>query len=340
MKLIIPMAGFGSRMRPHTWTEPKPLINVAGKPFLGHLLDKFAPLNIDRLVVIYGWLGEQIQEYLRTHYAHFEMQFVEQVELKGQSHALWLAREHLHGDGVIVYVDTFFDTDLDVLSAPGADGIVFIKEVDDPRRFGVVELDREEFITRFIEKPDSMTNKRAVIGLYWIRDLEWLVRCIEKQMAAGDMLDGEYYLNDALQLMIDGGAEFRVHTVDVWQDAGKPETTLQTNRYLLGHGRDNSAEVHAPNGVIVPPVYVADDVTIENAVVGPYANIVAGAVIRNAIVRDSIVDADAVVEDVVLESSLIGEEAQVKGEPTRLNIGNSATAGFEYTVGKSWRESA
>lgn len=336
MKLIIPLAGFGSRMRPHTWSKPKPLINVAGKPFLGHLLDKFAPLKIEELVIIHGWLGDQIQEYVRTEYSHLRTQFVEQAELKGQSHALWIAREHLHGDGIIVFVDTFFDTDLSVLSAPKGDGIAFIKEVEDPRRFGVVELDRSGNVTCFIEKPTSLDNKKVVIGVYWVRDLEWMIRSIGGQMAARRMFKGEYFLTDTFQEMIEQGAKFSIHAVDVWQDTGKPETTLHTNRYLLDHGCDNSALVRAPQGLIVPPVHVDPDVVIENAVVGPYATIVSGAVIRNSVVRNSIVDADAVIEDVVLEGSLIGEEARVKGQPTRANIGHSATTGLEYRVDESW----
>jgi glucose-1-phosphate thymidylyltransferase len=301
------------------------------------LLDKFASLHLEELIIIYGWLGDQIQEYLGTHYPQIKTHFVEQTELKGQSHALWLAREHLYGDGVIVYVDTFFDTDLDVLSAPKGDGIAFVKEVEDPRRFGVVELGAGGTITRFIEKPTSLDNKKVVIGFYWVRNLDWLVRAIEEQMSTGKMLKGEYFLADAFQIMIDQGARFYTQEVEVWQDAGKPETTLHTNRYLLDHGCDNSAQVRAPKGVVIPPVYVAPGVTIENAVVGPYANVVSGAVIRNAIVSNSIIDAGAVIEDVVLEGSLIGEKAQIKGQPTRLNVGHSATAGLEYIVDESWR---
>ena len=167
MKLVIPLAGFGSRMRPHTWTKPKPLISVAGKPFLGHLLDKFASLQIDELVIIYGWLGDQIKAYVKAHYAHLNPWFVEQTELHGQSHALWQAREHLHGDGIVVYVDTFFEGDLSVLNCVTCDGVAFVKRVDDPRRFGVVELDAEGHVTRFTEKPVSTENKEVVIGLYW-----------------------------------------------------------------------------------------------------------------------------------------------------------------------------
>lgn len=336
MKLIIPMAGFGSRMRPHTWSKPKPLINVAGKPFLGHLLDRFAPLDIEELVIIYGWLGDQIQAYLHDAYPHLNVQCVEQTELKGQSHALWLAREYLDGDGIIIFVDTFFAADLGVLAAPQGDGIAFIKEVEDPRRFGVVELDDDGYVTRFIEKPTSKDNKKVVIGFYWVHNLQWMIRCIEEQMAAGKTFKGEFFLTDTFQVMIQQGAKFRTHAVDVWQDTGKPETTLQTNRYLLDDGCDNSAQLDLARGIVIPPVYVGRDVVVENAVVGPYANIVSGAVIRNAVVRDSIIDAGAVIEDVVLEGSLIGERAHVKGQPTRLNIGHSATAGLEYEVDESW----
>jgi glucose-1-phosphate thymidylyltransferase len=337
MKLVIPLAGFGSRMRPHTWTKPKPLINVAGKPFLGHLLDKFAALDIDELIIIYGWLGEQIQEYVEENYSHYHPWFVEQSELKGQSHALWQAREHLTGDGIVVYVDTYFETSFAALECPDCDGVAFVREVDDPRRFGVVELNEEGYVTRFIEKPRGVENKKVIIGLFWFRDLAWLVRCIDLQMQSGQMLDEEYYLADAYQLMVSQGAKLTTHAVDVWQDTGKPETTLRTNRYLLNHGFDNSAEFAGRDAVVVPPCHIAADVTIEHAVVGPYANVCAGAVIRNAIVRNSLIDANAVVEDIFLEGSLIGESAEVRGKARRLNIGHSATVGLEYVVDDSWQ---
>jgi glucose-1-phosphate thymidylyltransferase len=336
MKLVIPLAGFGSRMRPHTWTKPKPLINVAGKPFLAHLLEKFVDLDITELIIVYGWLGDQIQDYVEAHYSHLNPHFFEQKELAGQSHALWQARERLTGDGIVVYVDTFFETDLSVLNAPQCDGIAFVKEVEDPRRFGVVELDGEGYINRFIEKPTSMDNKQVVIGLYWFRDLEWLVRCIDVQMTSSSRFEGEFFLTGAYQIMADQGAKMCTHVVDVWQDTGKPETTLQANRYLLDHGHDNSAQVKTDSGVIVPPCYVAPDATIENAVVGPYANVGPGAVVRNAVVRNSLIDTNAVVEDIFLEGSLVGEKAKVKGQPTRLNVGHSATAGIEYEMDGSW----
>jgi glucose-1-phosphate thymidylyltransferase len=336
MKLVIPLAGFGSRMRPHTWTKPKPLIQVAGKPFMGHLLDKFADLDIDELIIIYGWLGDQIQDYVKEHYAHLNPWFVEQKELLGQSHAIWQAREHLSGEGILVYVDTFFEADLSVISSTTADGIAFVKEVDDPRRFGVVEEDSKGYITRFIEKPSTTENKKVIMGLYWFRELGWLLRAIEAQMASGAMLKGEFFLAGAYQIMVDQGAKLTTYPVDVWQDTGKPETTLQANQYLLDHGHDNSAEVEVAHGVILPPCHIAAGVTIENAIVGPYANVESGAVIRNAIVRNSLIGPDARVEDIYLEGSLIGDKAQIVGQPTRLNVGNSAAAGLEYKVDESW----
>lgn len=337
MKLVIPLAGFGSRMRPHTWTKPKPLISVAGKPFLAHLLDKFAGFDIDQLVIIYGWLGDQIQAYVEKHYAHLNPVFVEQKELKGQSHALWQARDYLTGEGFVVYVDTFFEADLSMIPDADCDGIAFVKEVEDPRRFGVAEVGDKGYITRFVEKPDSMENKRVIMGLYWFRDLAWLKRAIKAQMDAGDLLKGEFFLAGAYQIMVDQGARLIAEGVDVWQDTGKPETTLQTNRYLLEHGCDNSSEVTAPGSVVVSPSYVDPGAVLENAIVGPYASVAAGAKIRGAIVRDSLIDTEATVEDICLDGSLIGTKAKVRGQPTRLNIGHSATTGIEYVVDESWQ---
>lgn len=337
MKLVIPLAGFGSRMRPHTWVKPKPLIDVAGKPFLAHLLDKFAGVKIDELVIIYGWLGGQIEEYVRKNYAHLNPYFVEQKEMRGQSHALWQAREHLSGPGFVVYVDTFFETDLSVVERADCDGIAFVKEVEDPRRFGVVEVNDRGYVSRFIEKPPTTENKEVVIGLYWFRDFAWVLRAIKDQMDRNVMLNGEFFLADAFQIMVDQGARLCPQEVQVWQDTGKPETTLQSNRYLLDHGHDNSGAVRPVNGVIVSPSYVAPDARIENAVVGPYASVGPKAVIRNAVVRNSLIDAGATVEDVFLEGSLIGEKVQVKGQPTRLNIGHSSTVGIEYQVDESWQ---
>ena len=325
MKLVIPMAGLGTRMRPHTWSRPKPLLSLAGKSMLGHLLDRFSDAPIDEYVFIIGYLGEQIEEYVRANY-DIPAHFVTQDEMQGQAHALWLAREHLEGPLFMVFVDTLFDdADFSGLDTPGLDGIIFTKEVDDPRRFGVVETNAAGHATKLVEKPDSMENKNVLMGLYYFNEGAWLARACEELMAKRIQTKGEYYLADAITLMVEEGAEFHTREVGVWQDTGKPRTTFLTHRYLLEHGHDNSAEALHPGLTIIPPVYLHPEATIERAVIGPYVSVHAGATVRDCILRDVIVDEGSVVESVVLEKSLIGRWVTVQGERRNLNIGDSAT---------------
>jgi glucose-1-phosphate thymidylyltransferase len=336
MKLVIPMAGFGSRMRPHTWTRPKPLLPLVGKPMLAHVLDLFRDVSIQEYVFIIGWLGDQVREYVSDNYM-IPSYFVEQKELMGQAHALWLARERMQGPLFTFFVDTlFFGADFADLDKPGVDGIVFTKEVYDPRPFGAAEVDRKGHVVKLVEKPTVLDNKKVMMGLYYFRDGAALATACEELMERGRQTRGEYYESDAVNVMIEHGAVFETREVKRWLDTGRPDTTLHTNRYLLEHGHDNSAWVQARRSLIVPPVHIAPDAVIEDAIVGPYADVGSGARVRNAIVRNSIVDAGAVVEDIYLEGSLVGENAQVKGRPTRLNVGDSSTAGLEYVVDESW----
>jgi glucose-1-phosphate thymidylyltransferase len=336
MKLVIPMAGFGSRMRPHTWTRPKPLLPLAGKPMLAHVLDVFNELPIEEYVFIVGWLGDQIRDYVMENY-QVPAQFVEQRELMGQAHALWLAREHMRGPLFTFFVDTlFFGADFGGLDKPGLDGVIYTKETDDPRRFGAVQVGADGYAIRLVEKPGSVDNRKVMVGLYYFRDGAALTDACEELMRLDRQTKGEYYESDAVNVMIDRGLRFETHEVDRWLDTGKPETTLHANRYLLDNGHDNSSRVQARGSVIVPPVNIAPNAVIEDAIVGPHVHVGEGATIRSAIVRNSIIDVRAVVQDVFLEGSLVGENAQIKGEPSRLNIGSSASAGFEYRVDESW----
>ncbi len=327
MKLILPMAGFGKRLRPHTYSRPKPLLNVAGKPMLAHVLDRFEELNIEEAIFIVGWLGEQVEEYVRANY-DFPARFVEQKELLGQAHALWLAKEHIEGPVLIIFVDTIFETDLSGLEEEEADAVAFVKEVEDPRRFGVAVVGEDGYVTRFIEKPPTLEHKLAVVGLYYVRNTPLLLECIEELLERDIKTKGEYYLADAFQLMIDHGAKFAVRKVEVWEDCGKPETVLKTNRYLLEHGHDNSAQIEARGFVVIPPVNIHPSARIAASVVGPYTTIAAGCQVRDSIVRDSIVDEEAVVEDALLEHSLIGRRARVRGNFRRLNVGDTAIVGI------------
>ena len=321
MKVIIPLAGYGKRLRPQTWSKPKPLINVAGKPILGHILDRFARMqDVEDVVFIVGWLGDQIQDYVRANY-RFRDHYVEQTELKGQAHALYLAKEFLTGPCIILFVDTLFEGDLSDLDRTGADIVGFVKEVDDPRRFGVV-VEEDGRVVRIIEKPEGFEHRKAVVGLYYVREGRELDSAIEYLLAHDIQTKGEYYLADAFQVMIDRGARFVSRPVSVWEDCGTPETVLHTNRYLLDHG--HAREVEATNAVLVPPVHIADGAVIEHAVVGPYATVAAGAVVRNAIVRDAIIDEGARVEDMLIEQSLVGRNTTLCGGFRRLNVGDDA----------------
>jgi len=325
MKLVIPMAGFGTRMRPHTWTRPKPLLPLAGKPMLGHILDRFNDLPIEEYVFITGWLGDQIETYIHDNY-DIPTHYVVQEEMLGQAHALWLAREHLKGPLFMMFVDTLFDdTDLSNLNTPEADGVIFTKEEEDPRRFGVVETDDSGRAVHLIEKPESVENKNVLMGLYYFKDGAWLARACEELMEKQIQTKGEYYLADAVTLMIQQGATFYTREVGVWEDTGKPETTFLTHRYLLEHGHDNSAEVLRPGVTVIPPVYVHPEASVERSIIGPYVSIHAGAQVQNCILRDTMVDEGAEVSNTLLEESLVGRWAKVNGQFHKLNLGDSST---------------
>jgi glucose-1-phosphate thymidylyltransferase len=303
---------------------------------LAHVLDLFAELPVEQYIFIIGWLGDQVREYVSDNYK-IPSYFVEQKELLGQAHALWLAREHMKGPLFTFFVDTlFFGADFSDLGKPGIDGIVFTKEVNDPRPFGAAEVNADGHVVKLVEKPTALDNKKVMMGLYYFQDGAVLASACEELMERGRQTRGEYYESDAVNVMIEHGATFETREVERWLDTGRPDTTLHTNRYLLDHGHDSSRWVQARRTVVVPPVHVAPDAVIEDAIIGPYADIGHRARVRNAIVRNSIVDADAVVEDIMLDGSLIGEKARVKGQPSRLNIGNAAATGFEYTVDESW----
>ncbi len=329
MNVIIPLAGFGSRLRPHTYTKPKPLITVAGKPVLGHILDKLVAAGVGDISFVVGYLGDQIEQYVSAEYPDLSAHYHEQRELNGQAPAVLLARGSVSGPTLIVFVDTIADADLSKLADETADGVIYVKEVEDPRRFGVVQVDKNGFISRFIEKPSDTANKLVVIGMYYVKDAALLMDCCDELMRKDIRTKGEYFLADAFNLMIARGAKLRIETVDVWLDCGKPETVLETNRYLLGHGHDNSALWRNDRTVVVPPVFIHPSARIENSVVGPNTSIGENCQIVNSVIRESIVDTGALVSDHVLANSLIGRDAILTGRPRRFNVGDSSVVGFD-----------
>jgi glucose-1-phosphate thymidylyltransferase len=321
VNVIIPVAGLGTRLRPHTWSRPKPLVSVAGKPVLGHVLDRLAGLTIDRVVFVTGYLGEQIEDFVRANYS-FDAVFVRQREPLGQSHAIVQARGQIAGPTMILFPDMLFEADLQQLETLNADGAIFVKQVDDPRRFGIVVLEGDRVVA-LIEKPDEPVSDLAVMGIYFVREIRRLFDAIDEQMYQKIQTKGEYFLADALQLLIDRGAIFKAIPATEWEDCGTPSALLRTNRYLLAR----SASDCVPNlngSVCIPPVHMAPTARVTSSVIGPYASIGDNVVVENALVRDSIVDSGAHIESVMLDRSIVGRNAFVRGEPLRVNLGDSA----------------
>lgn len=329
MKVVIPLAGFGTRLRPHTFTKPKPLINVAGKPVLGHVLDMFKDIEVDEFIFITGYLGEQIEQYVSKQYPHLKACFFEQKEMNGQSTAVYLAKDRLSGPMLIVFVDTIVKADLSTLANEKADAVAWVKEVEDPRRFGVALVGDDGYVTKLIEKPQDVRNNLVVVGFYFLKDSQAFMRAIEEQVARQIKTKNEFFLADALQLMLDKGMKMRVEPVDVWEDCGKPETVLHTNQYLLDHGHDNSADVVADGNIIIPPVHIHPSAKLIHSVIGPYVAVAANCRVENSIIRDSILDEGATILNATLSQSLIGKEARVSSRFRQFNVGDSSEVGFE-----------
>lgn len=327
IKIVIPMAGLGTRLRPHTWSKPKQLVSVAGKTVLDHVLDMLSTLPKSQdveLINIVGYLGDQIEDHMGRSHPNIKSHFVVQEDPRGQSHAIYLAREYLTGPMMVVFADTLIETDLSNLANEAQDAIAWVKPVPDPRRFGVAVLDQDEQVSQLIEKPTEIDNNLAVVGFYYFRSAENLLSAIEEQMERDVQLKGEYFLADAINIMLEKGLKMRPEKIDVWLDAGTPEALLETNRYLLGNGHNNNQDLPARSGVVInPPVFVHPTAELENSVIGPYASIGPGAQVSSSIIRDSILEEGAKVQDVSLENSLIGRSTQIIRRPCSVNAGDN-----------------
>ncbi|NJP05333.1 MAG: NTP transferase domain-containing protein [Chloroflexaceae bacterium] len=324
MKVIILTAGLGTRLRPHTFSKPKPLVKVAGKPMLAHILDSLQSVAIDELIFVTGYLGHRIQDFVQSKY-RFPTQFIEQTALRGQAHAIHLTRQVAHGPCMIVFGDGIIHADFEALNRQPPHGVIFVKEIDDPSRFGVVVLENDK-ITRLVEKPEQPISNLVVVGIYYLPDISQLFAAIEHVMSHNIQTKGEFYLADALQVMIDGGAEFHAERVSVWKDCGNPSALLDTNRYLLENGRSYVGSV--TRSVIIPPVYIDETAMIDSSVIGPYVSVAARATIRDSRIRDSIINSGAVIQSIILDKSLIGDDAYVEGDFQEMNVGDASEIRF------------
>jgi glucose-1-phosphate thymidylyltransferase len=323
MKVIIPLAGKGTRLRPHTHLTPKPMLKVAGKPVISYLLDDLKSLGgIEQIIYITGHLKEKVEEYARKEY-DFPAVFVEQTVQNGTATAVDLARPYVDQPVLIIFVDTIFDADLSLVQHTDADGIIWVKEVEDYQRFGVVVTDANGFMTKIVEKPSTPISKRANIGLYYIRNWKLLYEGISYVMQQPSN-KGEYYLTDAFQYMIDHGARIKVVDVEGWYDAGKLDTLLETNRAMLERGRAKRPATVPKGSKIIDPVYIEDGVTLTDATVGPNVSLHAGAVIERSTLRDTIVGSKARIVDCTLSGSMIGDEVVLEGVRGQVTIGDQS----------------
>ena len=317
LRVIIPAAGGGTRLRPHTHTTPKVLLHVAGKPILGHIIDLITPVNPAEVVVVVGSQGERIEQYLRGAYS-LNFRFVVQDEPKGLGHAVMQARTAAGQPTLILLGDTILDLDLTRLEWDN--GLIGVRTVENPRRFGVVEL-KDGIVTKFVEKPIQPRSNLAIVGVYYFPDSAPLFAALDELVRRDKRTRGEYQLTDALQLMVQQGQQLRTFNVENWLDCGTPDALLATNSYLL---RTRHHAQERPGVVLVPPVHIEDSAVIENSIIGPNVSIGARAEIRRAIIRDSIVNQGAHVEDAILEHSILGEAAKLRDQALHLNLGDSS----------------
>lgn len=324
MRAVIPVAGIGTRLKPHTYTTPKVLLNVGGKPMLGHILDKLLEEGVFKATFVIGHLGDQIKDYVIKEYPKVKADFIEQKTMDGLGHAIYTAIPTFDDKEIFIILgDTVFDVYLkdvfkDKQSALG------VKKVDDPARFGVAVMENG-YIKKLVEKPTTQISNLALVGLYYIANSDVLVKSLNKLVEKDIRTKGELQLTDALQMMLDDGEKMKTFDVEGWYDCGKPETLLSTNKFLLDK---KSSSGKFESVVVIPPVYIADNAKVENSVIGPYATIDKGCVIKESVIKNSIVGTNSQVSKAMLNGSIIGNNTIVKGAFKRLNIGDSTEIDF------------
>lgn len=329
MKAIIPVAGAGAKLRPHTYTQPKALIPIAGKTILSFIVDQLNNAGITEFIFIVGYLGEKIQEYVAQTYPHLTCHCVYQNDRQGTGHAIELTKNLVGNDEVFVVLgDTICEYDVqEVIESPYS--MLGIKKVDDPRNFGVAVVDSEGFIEHVVEKPSIPKSNMALVGLYKIKETNILYQCLHHLFVENIKSHGEYNLTDALDCMLKRGAKFKSFRVKNWFDCGKKETLLESNATLLKKfGGKIHESLQSENSIIVPPVSIAAGCVLKNAIIGPHVSIGANTNIQYSIVRESIIGSYTNLFEVVIDNSLIGSDASVKGLSRSLNIGDNTEIDF------------
>jgi glucose-1-phosphate thymidylyltransferase len=323
MKVIIPLAGKGTRLRPHTHLVPKPMLKVAGRPVMSYVMDDVTALgDVDEVIYITGHLKERVETYARTAYP-VKSRFVEQAVQDGTAGAVNLAIPFVDQPVLIIFVDTIFDADLSIIHDTDADGIIWVKEVEDYQRFGVVVTDADGFMTRIVEKPSTPVSKRANIGLYFIRNWKLLAAGVAHVLTQPTN-KGEYYLTDAFQYMIDHGAKIKVVDVVGWYDAGKLDTLLETNQAMLEKRHLARVPEGFSGATIIPPVYIEDGVTASNATIGPNVSIGKGTSITGSTIRNAVIGDDCRIANSTVHDSMLGNRVLVTAVTGSVSLGDDS----------------
>lgn len=329
MKAIIPVAGIGSRLRPQTHTQPKALVPVAGKPILGHIIDSLADGGIKEFIFVIGYLGDKIQQFVSQKYSHLNIQFVVQEFKEGAGHAIWMAKDLIKKDDelLIVLGDTIFDVNLkEVIESPYSE--LGVKKVDDPRLFGVVEMNENGMVTKVVEKPVIPKSNLALVGIYKIKEGYALIEALDYNIKHNIKSNDQFYITDGLMRLLDQGVQIHTFPVEDWYDCGKKEVLLATNAMLLAKQPLQKAQGTFENTIIVPPVSIAENCKISNSIIGPNVSIGENTIVNYSIVHNSIIGAYSNLESIVLDQSLIGNDVSLKGLSQSLNLGDSTEISF------------
>ncbi len=326
MKAIIPVAGAGTKLRPHSYSQPKALIPLAGKTVLSIIIDQLREAGINEFIFIVGYLGEKIEDHVKSKYPDLQAHYVHQTDRQGVGHAIRLTRNIVDNDEVFVVLgDTICEYDVkEVMNNPNS--MIGVRKVDDPRDFGVAEIDENGFINHVVEKPQIPKSNMALVGVYKIKESEQLFQCLENNIRQGLRSYGEYNLTDALDCMIKAGVKFNSFKVENWFDCGRKETLLESNATLLKKfAQDNPVKYEFENTVIVQPVSIGAGCNIKNSIIGPNVAIGDNTVIDYSIVKNSIIGSFSNLFDIVLETSVIGSDTNLRGETRSLNIGDNTS---------------
>lgn len=328
MKVIIPLAGFGTRMRPHTWSRPKALMQVAGDTVLGHILSQLSAITTDEVIFVIGYKGGEIERWVSETYPQLDAHYVEQPEQLGTAHALWLCRDFMdEGDVFVAFGDGIINAAYETLADTAADGVALVEEIDDPRQFGVAVVDAHGQVTHVVEKPQTTENKLALVGAYYFKNGRSLKNALDRIIEEEQTINGEYYFTEVLNLLIE--SSFKMATMDVkfWLDSGNRADMLHTNERLLGLGYGSEDAIDRSYGedfTVIPPVFIHETAVVDNCVIGPYVTIGKNVRMQRCIVRNSIIDAGSTLENVNLDHSLIGESVTLKSGAHTLFVGDNS----------------